>query len=480
MPELLENLQEKIAALKNLDKNLSGLFSGDLVSLLSNVGQLKGNVGNFLQTFGVTKPEEKKTEQGQTSLGLLANIDKNIADIRDGLKELGIVQERVQEGVTQPTAEAVQPAKPAPEAKSQTYLGSFKQTFTSLKDTFSKVKDVFAKGKDTLTKVFSKEQNTFLKGQPGEATATAEAAATAGQGQTEQQQQTKNQTFDTSSVFNHLAESTKNLADGSKKAYDNSKQLFDAGKKVFSKSEGGNVTIGEGVPAAETPINLGAAEGAGAETAAAGAGAAEGAGAGAAAAGEGAAAAGGEALASNPVGWAIAALLAIPAAVGLLVYEFGKAAVNIKKWSEQLLESQRYLADFSGEMAVVFANKEVSETFRNMRIGDATAESAGNLSETLQETYDLLEPFTVMVTNFLNNVLAGALSVVNSVLQAILDGVNMIIRGLNKMLDKFGVHLQEIQKNTEKEQLGKTTFDTFIRDFARQGQQFPRQPLAFR
>jgi hypothetical protein len=119
----------------------------------------------------------------------------------------------------------------------------------------------------------------------------------------------------------------------------------------------------------------------------------------------------------------------------------------IKNFGESLLESQRKLAESSGAMAQVFAKKDVADIQRDTRVGDATAGSAGGLSEALIRLEDRIEPFTILVSNFLNDVMTGFVNFATGMLDAIIAGINMIIRGINSLP---GMHdaLKEIVVNT--------------------------------
>lgn len=157
---------------------------------------------------------------------------------------------------------------------------------------------------------------------------------------------------------------------------------------------------------------------------------------GAAAGGAGASAAGGLAAAASTVGIVVAvgaALAALP--------------VLIRSWGDSLLESQRKLSEVSGSMAQVFAQKEVADTMRQQRIGDATAGSAGGLSDALGKLEDKFEPFLVIITNFLNGAMTGFVEFATRIMDAMIDGINMCIKGINKLIPGVDV-LTEIDKNT--------------------------------
>lgn len=138
-----------------------------------------------------------------------------------------------------------------------------------------------------------------------------------------------------------------------------------------------------------------------------------------------------EAAASNPytaAGIAVAALVA-----GLVV-----AGPILKSWSKSLLDSQENLKQFSGAMASVYNRKEIFETLQNMRVGEATAGSAGNLEDAYENLSIALEPATILLTNIWNNgvailvnLMAAIIETVQSYMQWMVDLLTELIKILS-------------------------------------------------
>ena len=157
--------------------------------------------------------------------------------------------------------------------------------------------------------------------------------------------------------------------------------------------------------------------GVGAGGAAAAAGGAGGGAAGGAAATAGAAA-GAAALASNPVGWVMAAV----GSVAVLGVAVATTAINMQKFSEALLESQRGLAQFSASMAMVFAESDMRKFMRNRDIGESTAGSArylanaqNDLADNTAEIVKLFAGIKNYVTGFFDKVLSWLVAPLNAI-----------------------------------------------------------------
>jgi hypothetical protein len=200
----------------------------------------------------------------------------------------------------------------------------------------------------------------------------------------------------------------------------------------------------------------GMAAGAGEAVAGAGAGLA-GAGeaaAGAAAVGAGAAEAGGmlaglggvgAALASNPVGWIVAGV----AAVAAVVTELALLPFQLRDFGKSVVDSQKELAEFSGSMAQVFAQREVFEAMQGMRVGEARAESTGRLETAYEGLSTALEPITNLLTNWFNTGLANLLEIVTTVVEIfnIVEGPIMIAAQLYiSTIGKIGEALEQANR----------------------------------
>jgi hypothetical protein len=187
-------------------------------------------------------------------------------------------------------------------------------------------------------------------------------------------------------------------------------------------------------------------------------------------------AAGGAAAAAGGAGAAamVATAASVIGVIGAVGAALAALPMLIKSWGESLLESQRKLADVSGSMAAVFAKKDVADTMRGQRIGEATAGSAGNLSDALIKLEDRFEPFIVIITNFLNDVMTGFVEFATGIMDAIIGALNTIIRGINKLIPGADV-LKEIAVNTRKKDED-TDFGDVLRDWQRQSNDFKTGP----
>lgn len=270
-----------------------------------------------------------------------------------------------------------------------------------------------------------------------------------------QEQNTSEKSNESNNTSTHESLTSK-VSNFTNRIGDTFKRLTRSGSSEGGAARGASGAA-RGVGTAVRAVGSGAGEAAGAAGAAGGGAAAGGAGA-AAGAGEAAAAAA-PALASNPVGWVIAAVLAIAAVVVALV----ALPFVIRSFANSMLEGQRKFAESSGAMAQVFAKKDVADTMRDMRVGDKTAGSAGGLSESLTELEDRIEPFTTMVTNFLNNVMTGFVMFATFIMDAVIVGINVIIDGINLMIP-FGDPLSRIEVNTRKKD-DDTDFGEFLNEW---------------
>ena len=217
-----------------------------------------------------------------------------------------------------------------------------------------------------------------------------------------------------------------------KKIGDGFRKILD--ENIFPKSggAGGAKPPGGGAAAAEGAES---AAGAGAEAAGGAAGGAEaagGAGAAGAAGGAEAAGAGGAALASNPVGWAIAAVVAV-AAVTVAIVELGPA---VKGLTKGVLESQRKLAEVSASMAAVFASEDVRNVFRNMEKGEKTSNSAQFLSNQSGNLADSTQRIEILLQNIENYALGSLAWMTNQAIKplvAIVDIGNTVIELIERI-----------------------------------------------
>lgn len=94
--------------------------------------------------------------------------------------------------------------------------------------------------------------------------------------------------------------------------------------------------------------------------------------------------------------------------------EIAKIPNRIKDWSEALLESQKTISRFSGQMSAAFAQAEVRGIRRDIVSANATAGSTSDLSNSMQDLYDTLRPLKDSLTNVVATDLAALARAMNS------------------------------------------------------------------
>jgi hypothetical protein len=104
--------------------------------------------------------------------------------------------------------------------------------------------------------------------------------------------------------------------------------------------------------------------------------------------------------AAGPAGLAVAAV----AAVTVAAVAFGKA---IHGMTQEALRAQMRLAEVSGAMASVMAERQIREVLRDQRQGAKLASTARDLARAEQDMKDSLEPMETLITNIKNTVLAN-------------------------------------------------------------------------
>ena len=107
----------------------------------------------------------------------------------------------------------------------------------------------------------------------------------------------------------------------------------------------------------------------------------------------------------------------------------------IQEWGEQLIESKRGLAQFSAEMAMVFAEADIREIQRGMKIGEATGASTGGLSDASQDLKDSLAPFQTAFSNASNMAMEGLTRGLNLLVQV--ASKVTFIEDINEILEWF-------------------------------------------
>jgi hypothetical protein len=136
---------------------------------------------------------------------------------------------------------------------------------------------------------------------------------------------------------------------------------------------------------------------------------------------------------------------------------------KIRDWTDAMLESQRHLSEVSAGMAVVFAQKDVFDLLREMRVGNRTAESAKFAEEKYEQLQNHLENIDVAlqkIENYVVGGLAGATAwiIKNSAsLDAIFPGLSGLFIAIDKLsnwLDKSedpGENIYDLLKRNSEE-----------------------------
>lgn len=132
------------------------------------------------------------------------------------------------------------------------------------------------------------------------------------------------------------------------------------------------------------------------------------------------------------VGAKVGAAVGTVAAIGIAFNEARKAVAG---WTDAMLESSRRLAEVSGSMAAVFAEKEVRDLLRDIRVGEATAGSTRILAESEAKRKDAEADISIALTNTgnlilaaINEVIAVPLQIMASVARPINEAVQWLAR----------------------------------------------------
>jgi hypothetical protein len=93
-------------------------------------------------------------------------------------------------------------------------------------------------------------------------------------------------------------------------------------------------------------------------------------------------------------------------AVNLVVNGFIRAASSVVTFAEDMSKANQALAEFSPSMAAIFAQSHLRDVQRQIGMGEATAGTASNLQDSLNDLKDTLAPIGVVLRNLANTVLA--------------------------------------------------------------------------
>lgn len=195
----------------------------------------------------------------------------------------------------------------------------------------------------------------------------------------------------------------------------------------------------------------------------AGAGLLSGAGASGAAAGEAGALAG----AAGGAGGAVAAAAG---PVGVAVAGIVMAADAAKKFHDAVVEGAKAqqdanfrLAEFSAAMAGVQAVAEVNRVYREMEVGDRTAESAARLQDSLDAYEDSLTEINVLVADVKNWLFSEGVDL----LTAVIKPIGQLVEGVNALRRRFGAGGDEVREDSDEQPRG---FWEYLAESERQDQ----------
>lgn len=133
------------------------------------------------------------------------------------------------------------------------------------------------------------------------------------------------------------------------------------------------------------------------------------------------------AAAAGAVGGAVGGVAAGATVVAVALYEAHKAIVN---WTNAAFESMSKLAEASGSMAAVMAERDVRQFVRDQERGEAVAGSA----YALMESEDRRKNATAPIENAIDNLRNNALTALNDAATPIIEGIGS---GLEYLKDIF-------------------------------------------
>jgi len=119
-------------------------------------------------------------------------------------------------------------------------------------------------------------------------------------------------------------------------------------------------------------------------------------------------------------------------AIAGIVTGFVEANKAVGAWTAAALDSKKRLAEYSGQMAAIFAEKEFRDAARDRQTAANTAASTGRLMESDARRRDAARPISDAFDNAVNNVL----SFLNDALSEVLESVNSIGRFLGVLSDE--------------------------------------------
>lgn len=99
-------------------------------------------------------------------------------------------------------------------------------------------------------------------------------------------------------------------------------------------------------------------------------------------------------------------------------------------WGRELLDAQKHLAQFNGQIATSFAESDKAEILRNIESGQRTAKSTGQLSKAWDELQNETQPYKDAGTNVMNTIGAGLIRMTAVMIQ-IAESVTWIAELVN-------------------------------------------------
>jgi hypothetical protein len=120
------------------------------------------------------------------------------------------------------------------------------------------------------------------------------------------------------------------------------------------------------------------------------------------------------------IGKAAGAAAGAATTIAVALYEANKA---IGQWTESLMESNKKLAEVSGSMAAVMADREIKEMMRDLHKGEAMAETASDLVQAEDRRKKAEDSVTIPLTNLGNKALTFLNDLAADILEPIGDAV---------------------------------------------------------
>lgn len=119
--------------------------------------------------------------------------------------------------------------------------------------------------------------------------------------------------------------------------------------------------------------------------------------------------------------------------VAALTVGFTKATQQVMAWTDAAFDSARKLAEVSGSMAYVVANRDIQQMFRDMGRGEATSGTAMELMQSEDKLKDTLQPIIILLDNIWNTILKTVIDLIVPPLEIIVDIIKFIYEGIRKI-----------------------------------------------